>query len=166
MIHISEASNLAVHALARLAQAAPGRWVSAAEIARGLGRSPSHLAKVLPLLAARGWLASTRGSRGGYRLACDPHAVRLIDVIEWIEGPLRTDECLLGERICRPGSCLFGGDTGEIGKRVRDRLERATIGDFAPAGRPAPSGERAGRPRAQRRTRARRADAWRRGEGG
>jgi Rrf2 family protein len=130
VLRISEASNLAVHALAQLADSREGRFVPAAEIARRLGRSASHLAKVLNLLAAHGLVVSSRGARGGFRLARDPGEIRVLEVIELMEGPRSSRPCLLGEPICRPGHCLFGGAFKDVEAQVRARLRTTTLRDF------------------------------------
>lgn len=148
-MQLSETSNLAVHALAYLAGQAAGRRASAIEIGRALGRSASHVAKILPRLAARGWLVSSRGASGGYRLAVDPGRITLLEIVESFEGPWPAGGCLLGRPICRPGTCLFGGEYARLQGQLRERLRRTTIGDFVPgalrrAARGAPGGHRPG----------------------
>lgn len=134
MLRISEASNLAVHALAYLADADEGRLVPAAEIARRLGRSASHLAKVLHVLAGHGLLVSSRGARGGFRLARDAGEIRVLDVIELMDGLRASRPCLLGEPICRPGHCLFGGVFKDVETKGLARLRTTTLRDFRARG--------------------------------
>lgn len=134
MLRISEASNLAVHALAVLADAGEDRFVPAAEIARRLGRSASHLAKVLNLLAAHGLLVSSRGARGGFRLARDAGEIRVLDVIELMDGPRTGRPCLLGEPICRSEHCLFGGVFKDVEAQAFARLRTTTVREFRARG--------------------------------
>jgi Rrf2 family protein len=134
VLRISEASNLAVHALAVLAGAGEERFVSAAEIARRLGRSASHLAKVLNLLAAHGLVVSSRGARGGFRLARDAGEIRVLDVIDLVDGPRASRSCLLGEPICRPEHCLFGGVFKDVEMQALARLRTTTLRDFRARG--------------------------------
>ena len=134
MLEISEASNLAVHALAYLADAGEGRPVPAVEIARRLGRSASHLAKVLNRLAARGLLVSSRGAGGGFRLARDAGEIRVLEVIELMEGRRARRRCLLERPICRPGHCLFGELLGDVETQALARLRTTTLRDFRARG--------------------------------
>ena len=62
IVNISEAGNLAIHALAYMVGLGPEVPVSATKIAGDLGVSESHLAKVLQKLARNDFIKSTRGA--------------------------------------------------------------------------------------------------------
>jgi Rrf2 family transcriptional regulator, nitric oxide-sensitive transcriptional repressor len=128
LIKITEASNLAVHALAYLSTRKGPGLASAAQIAEYLGVSEAHLAKVLQRLARHQMIQSTRGAKGGFVLLKDPAQLRLLDVLETIDGPLTPGNCFLGQALCRPGDCLFQG----LSQTIREHLERRTIADFKP----------------------------------
>jgi Rrf2 family protein len=128
LIKITEASNLAVHALAYLAGRQKEGLCSAGEIASYLKVSEAHLAKVLQRLAKHHWIRSTRGAKGGFVLERDPAEIRLLDVLETIDGPIDPATCFLGQPLCRPGFCLFQG----LSQTVRTHLETKTIADFRP----------------------------------
>jgi len=68
VLRISEAASLAMHAMMALA-AQPEHRRSAQDLARQLDVSLAHLAKVLQRLAKAGYVASTRGPKGGFTLA-------------------------------------------------------------------------------------------------
>jgi Rrf2 family transcriptional regulator, nitric oxide-sensitive transcriptional repressor len=125
-IKITEATNLAVHALAHLSNCEKGTPVSASVIARHLDVSEAHLAKVLQRLARHGFIRSVRGARGGVLLAKPPSVIRLLDVLEAIDGPISSESCFLGQPLCRPGACLFK----DLTETVRGHLERTTIADY------------------------------------
>jgi Rrf2 family protein len=128
LIKITEATNLAVHALAYLSAPKRTDLCSVSEIARDLDVSEAHLAKVLQRLVKHHFIRSSRGAKGGFILAGDPAKIRLLDVLEAIDGPLSANSCSLGRPLCRPGTCLFKGLTATI----RNHLERATISDYRP----------------------------------
>jgi len=146
MFRFSEAANLAIHAMAYLGTAPPDSHVPVGEIARALHRSPSHLAKVLHHLARAGLVGSVRGLRGGYRLERPPSAIPVLEILEAVDGRLTAAGCLLGEPVCRRGSCVFRELQHDLLESVRRRMKATTLGDFRL--RAAPSG----------RTRARRID--------
>ena len=54
---------------------------------------PAYLNKQLQALVRAGILTSVPGPRGGFRLARDPQAVSLLDVVAAIEGPEELFRC-------------------------------------------------------------------------
>jgi len=130
MISFSEAANLAIHAMACIAASGPGARLSAATIARRLGRSESHIAKVLNRLAAQGQLDSLRGASGGFSLTADPATISVRQILEAIEGPLRAPACLLGTPICDRKACVFRELFGPVWRQVVQHLTATKLTDF------------------------------------
>ena len=64
------------------------------------------MAKVLKPLAQAGLVDGFRGANGGYRLARDPAAISLVEIVEAMEGPLGMTECSLHERPLRHRTAL------------------------------------------------------------
>jgi DNA-binding IscR family transcriptional regulator len=60
------------------------------------------LTNILKELAAEQMVTSTRGSKGGYRLARPARDISLTDVIDAVEGPMRLTMCC-GEHSGDPG---------------------------------------------------------------
>jgi Rrf2 family protein len=86
---LTHACGYALRALVFLARQKPGRLVTSRHIATSQGMPERFLVKVLkPLVTAR-LLHSLRGPNGGYRLACPPGAISLLQVVEAVEGPIR-----------------------------------------------------------------------------
>ena len=127
-VRFSEAAALGMHAMALLADS-PGVWISLREIAEALGVSENHLAKVLQRLVRRGLLVSTRGPRGGFRLAVEPERVTLLDVYEAIEGPYRVRGCMFAHPRCE-GECIVGGLIGSVNRQVKETLANASLSDL------------------------------------
>ena len=61
---------------------------------------PAYLNKQLQALVRGGILTSASGPRGGFRLARDPDAVSLLDIVAAIEGPEELFRC---DQILRKG---------------------------------------------------------------
>lgn len=93
MLTLSKRTDYALIALAYLAER-PDRVASAREIAEAYGLPLSLLMNLLKALNQQGWLKSIRGTKGGYRIGVDPHRLSLHDLIEALEGPVRTTECV------------------------------------------------------------------------
>src|SRR5438105_4520077 len=87
---MSRASTYAVHALAHLAEHDDNRPVASHEVAQARGIPEKFLLKVLkPLVNAR-ILVSLKGPNGGYRLAKPANKITLLEVIEAVDGPVRS----------------------------------------------------------------------------
>lgn len=59
-------------------------------------------------LVARGWVQSGPGPAGGYLAAIDLGEINVLEVIEAVEGPTDSGQCVLEERTClRSGPCAL-----------------------------------------------------------
>lgn len=70
----------------------PSERISAGEIARRYDIPPKYLEAILLDLRHAGFVDSTKGKTGGYQLAKEPSALRLITIIQvlepsWFAGP-------------------------------------------------------------------------------
>jgi Rrf2 family nitric oxide-sensitive transcriptional repressor len=73
--------------------AQPDRLCSVREIAEHYGISRNHLVKVVHRLAQLGFVTSSKGKGGGIRLACEPQALRLGDLVLALEPNMHLVEC-------------------------------------------------------------------------
>ncbi len=65
----------------------------------------SFLAKIISQLSIAGLIQTSRGAKGGVRLAHKPEDISLLDVVEAIDGPITLNEC-----VNDPSVCLFGNN--------------------------------------------------------
>jgi Rrf2 family iron-sulfur cluster assembly transcriptional regulator len=133
MLKISDAVNLAFHAMMILATDPHARPMSVASMAKRLSVSENHLAKVMQRLHKIGLVTSKRGPKGGFTLGRPAGEIRLIDVYVSIEGPISKRECLLREPICDGSCCLLGGLLGSINDQVRRHLSETTLAQVCAA---------------------------------
>jgi len=129
-VKVSEAANLAIHALTYLANDRGTAPVSTATVAGVLGASEAHLTKVFQRLKRVGLVDSTRGPKGGVSLAREPGQVRILDIYETIDGPLGNDTCLLGKSGCMFKQCVFGGMLTAINDLARSYMSSTTLADL------------------------------------
>jgi len=127
-LKISEAASLALHTMVLLA-AEKKKNLATRDIAARLRVSEAHLAKVLQRLGRAGLVRSRRGPGGGFTLGRDAKSITLLDVYEVTEGPLVSQDCLMGEKACQ-GQCILGGLLTSLGEQVRDYLSRNTLADM------------------------------------
>lgn len=134
ILRISEAANLGIHALVYLSLERDCAPCSAGVIARALGVSESHLAKVMQRLVAAGMVGSIRGAKGGFTLTADPVRTTLLAVYEAIDGPLLDTGCLLGRGTCLIDSCWLAELESGTLALVQEHLGKVTLADVS--GRP------------------------------
>jgi len=129
ILHFSEASSLALHAIIHMA-ARHGELVPSRDIAEALAASEAHLQKVLQRLVKVGILASTRGPRGGFKLDRPLERITLLDVYEAVEGPLPVSACLFARPKCDGARCLFGNFVKDTTSRIREYLAGTNLGAY------------------------------------
>ena len=130
LVRISEPASLSLHAAALLARR-DGVRISNQDIAKALGVSGHHLAKVMQQLVRAGIVKSTRGPRGGFELARSPTEVTLLHLFEAVEGALGGAKCLLGERVCDGGDCMVGELVHSVHQHVREYFSATTLARMA-----------------------------------
>lgn len=98
----------------------------AGEIAERLGAQRRGIEPVLQTLTRAGILDSTRGPRGGYRLARAPRAIQLTEVVDAVLEP--------EEAPPEPAGALAAAVTaplwGELDGALREKLALLTLGDL------------------------------------
>ncbi len=105
-LNISGSTSLALHAMAFISSN-PDRLITAREIASALDASEAHLHKVLQFLVRTKILKSIRGPKGGVMLRKTVEDVKLIDIVESIEGTIKSDNCLFETQVCCGNHCMF-----------------------------------------------------------
>jgi Rrf2 family protein len=85
-MRIGEGVEWGLHCCTLLAVLAPGQTLPATKLAEYHGVPPAYLAKHLQALSRAHLVESVPGPRGGYRLAREPDAITVLDVVEAIDG--------------------------------------------------------------------------------
>ncbi len=101
------------------------------DIARRQGISGNYLEHLMPPLKAAKLVNSSRGAHGGYTLAKPPDQVKLIDIIQALEGSLAPAECVLTPRVCRRAqSCVTRDVWAEMKEAIDKVLKSTTLQDL------------------------------------
>jgi Rrf2 family protein len=95
---LSATTEHAVRALVHLARLPHGTSTLGRDLAESADIPSNYLAKILLALRNAGYLETSRGLGGGYRLARTADQIRLIDVVELFEGIRSRPGCFLGEK--------------------------------------------------------------------
>ena len=129
ILKISDAANLAIHAMMHIAVCKSKMWHSVAEIATHQSVSRSHLARVMLRLTRAGLLTSRTGGGGGFSFGRPADRITLLDIYEAIDGPLGKSHCLPGNR-CPLGDCALGDFLHRIQEEVRDLLSSSHLSEL------------------------------------
>lgn len=138
MLRISKLTDYGTVVLAELARGNKA-FVSAADIAGTTGLGLPTVSKLLKALARAGLVTSSRGSRGGYRLARAPEAISAANVIDALEGPVSITECSAHDSHCDIESlCRVGSAWQRINVGIRRALDEISLSDLLRANSPLP----------------------------
>ena len=102
------------------------------KIAKELGFSYNHFAKVVQRLVHAGLLETERGPKGGIRLARDHKSIAMLDVYAAAGGePLRPHRCLLDPKICAGRACALGHLIESENDRLHKTMKHTTLAGLA-----------------------------------
>ncbi len=129
---LSQTAVYAIKAVLHLAQAEGEVMVRVDDVAGALGVPRNYLSKILHTLARSGLLASTRGPRGGFRLAVDAAELTLAQVVDPFGAVVAGPGCLLGRERCdERAPCPVHSRWREASTSMRSFFEETTVQDLA-----------------------------------
>ncbi len=128
---LSKPCSYAIRAMAHLAEQPLGRLSSSREICDQENIPPAFLGKVLLPLCRCRMLHSVRGIGGGYELAVPPDQIRLLEIVQAIDGP-PLDGCILEDHPCgNSRECLLHPMWSALREQFVNYLEHTTVADLA-----------------------------------
>jgi Rrf2 family protein len=132
----SKASEYAVRACVHLARCPSGELVSVKQIARQEHIPLWFLAKILHELVGRRLLRSRKGPTGGFTLGLDPSEIRLLDIVQALDGIACYEQCAMGHVECsEEHPCPMHEVWKDMRSRILDYLRSNTIGDLVGSNR-------------------------------
>lgn len=127
----SQTAEYAVRAVLHIAGHNDDTPVAVTQVARTLQVPEKYLARVLGTLRQAGILHSTRGARGGFRLARAVDTLTLADVVAPFETGAEPPRCLLRGAPCGSGSgCPAHRVWHGVTASVRDFMLRTTLAEL------------------------------------
>lgn len=103
----------------------------AEEISKKLKIPKEFISKILQSLTESGIIESKKGKSGGFMLAKHPSKIKLIDIVEAIDGLDSFNSCVLGFPQCSPDKpCPVHNQWGELRTKAYDMLSSETIDKF------------------------------------
>jgi FeS assembly SUF system regulator len=131
MLRISKLTDYGTVILACLAQQ-PDRMLTATEVAERTKVGLPTVSKLLKKLQRAGLVASTRGSHGGYQLACPASEITAARILDVLEGPFALTECSGEHSTCGiAGSCRVGHTWQRVNAAIRRALTDITLAQLS-----------------------------------
>ena len=135
---LTSRGELALKAMLELAKAesAGEGGLSGIEIARRCNASVKFLEQVLTQLRVGGFILSTRGRIGGYRLARDADDLMVGEIHRLIEGPLAPAPCasVTQHRTCdwceSEATCELKGVWMRVRDAIAEVMDHTSLGDL------------------------------------
>lgn len=127
----SQSSKYAIRAFVNLASQPEGRFAMVKNIADE-EQIPAHfLAKILQQIARKGLLKSSKGPTGGFCLKVAPNKLKLIDIVDAVDGLNNFNACAGGLPECTSAkACSLCDRWKPVQSRIMVFLGKTTIADL------------------------------------
>ena len=129
---LSTTAEYALRALIALAEES-NKATLGRDLAASSGVPANYLSKILLDLKKGGFVQAVRGTGGGYRLGRPPETVRLMDVVEFVDGSAARPGCFLaGSDACSDDDpCLAHQRWAAVRDQYVSFLESTTLEDVS-----------------------------------
>ena len=130
----SRSAEYAIRALVHLAALPAEEYAMVKNIAVEAAIPPHFLAKILQDLARDGFLTSSKGPRGGFRLRQPAEEISMLKIVDAVDGAGRYDRCIGGSPECNDRApCGMHDSWKTLRSRIIEYLEGTSIADLASA---------------------------------
>jgi len=127
----SKKCEYGLQAVLYLAATENGVVYPAEEISKKLNIPKEFISKILQSLTESGIVKSKKGNSGGFKLAKHPSKIKLINIVEAIDGLGVFEGCVLGFPNCSPDEpCPVHNTWGELRTKAFEMLSAETINHF------------------------------------
>jgi Rrf2 family iron-sulfur cluster assembly transcriptional regulator len=106
MFSVPTKTQYGIRALVHMARMG-ATTATSAEIASAEGIPAKYLEGILVQLKTAGLVHSERGKNGGYRLAKSASEIRMLEIVEALEGEIKPVGCLDDSATCAQGDCCL-----------------------------------------------------------
>ena len=130
---LSATSQYALRALAHLATLEDGETVLGRDLAKKTGIPKNYLSKILVALGGAGIIRASRGTGGGYQLACRPDEMPLAAAVVLFDRNFVKPACLLGyNQVCSDeNACPAHQAWRDTKACILNFLESTTLAEIA-----------------------------------
>ena len=109
-----------------------GGRLSIAEISEAIDSPEPFTAKILQTLARHGIISSAKGPGGGFFIESKAEPIKVIEIIDLIDGKHAFERCGLGLKECDANHpCPIHNEFASYSSRLKKLLETKTIQEFS-----------------------------------
>ena len=131
-MNISTKGRYAIRAMLDLALQSSEKPTVIKDIAQRQCISGLYLGQIFAHLKAAGFVKSIRGPKGGFMLAKPPSQIRIIDILQVMEGSLAVVDCVDDDVSCdRSSHCAARKLWSKMKKATHELLESTTLEDLS-----------------------------------
>ena len=128
---ISTKGRYAVDVLLYMAADNSGEYITLKSIAESQSLSWKYLEHIVSVLNKAGFVKSSRGSQGGYKLARQPEEYTLGMILRLMEGSLSPVNCLESENDCpNQNQCVTMRAWKQLADAIDDVVDGITLADL------------------------------------
>lgn len=130
-VFFSKRCELAIKAVLFLSSKEAGALYNAAQISEIIKVPKEFVSKVLQILTDSGIVNSKKGKSGGFSLGKPANEIKIIEIVEAIDGKELFNQCLLGFPNCSEiNPCPVHFDWARLRKETYEILGRHTLAEF------------------------------------
>lgn len=130
MIKISTKGRYASRMMLYLAEHFEEGLLHMKDIAQAEEVSEKYLSQLILPLKVAGLIKAGRGAHGGYALSRPPAEIRLLDVLNAVEGPIVLVECVKNAEVCnRSSQCVMRDIWDEFGLNIQTMFQNLSLAD-------------------------------------
>jgi Rrf2 family protein len=124
----SKKCEYGLQAILYIAAHPPGETIPAEKISQALKIPREFVSKILQDLKVSGLIGSVKGKAGGFFLGKEPSQIKLIDIVEAIDGLEMFNSCVLGFPECSPEApCPVHNKWGALRDQAYQMLKAETL---------------------------------------
>lgn len=127
---ISTKGRYALRVMIDLAVNDRGDYVSLKDISNRQEVSLKYLEQIIAMLNKAGYVKSTRGNNGGYRLAKSPEEYKVGDILRKTEGDLAPIACVNGEECGKRENCKTFKFWQGLDNVINEYVDSKTLADL------------------------------------
>ncbi len=127
---ISTKGRYALRVMIDLAVNDKGDYVSLKDISNRQEVSLKYLEQIMAMLNRAGYVKSTRGNNGGYRLAKSPEEYKVGDILRKTEGDLAPIACVNGEECGKRENCKTFKFWQGLDNVINEYVDSKTLADL------------------------------------
>jgi len=130
-VFFSKKCEYALQAILLMAASESDCVCPAEEISKKLSIPKEFISKILQSLTESGIIESKKGKTGGFKMAKHPSKIKLIDIVEAVDGLDSFNTCVLGFPNCSSKNpCPLHDKWGELRTRAYEMLSEENLEHF------------------------------------